>query len=139
MGLLGRESRAPERPRCRDPLAQLPFVPRGVEVVTSLPQSVAIQIRRRTNATVGACRGLWAGRLDTALMEARDAGSLQEWNDATPAQRAAVRRIAQEHAALLEFPDETSETLAFAKVTHCLLYTSPSPRDATLSRMPSSA
>ena len=25
------------------------------------------------------------------------------------------------------------------KVKHCLLYTSPSPRDATLSRMPSSA
>ena len=24
-------------------------------------------------------------------------------------------------------------------ITHCLLYTSPSPRDATLSRMPSSA
>ena len=27
----------------------------------------------------------------------------------------------------------------FARVTICLLYTSPSPRDATLSRMPSSA
>ena len=26
-----------------------------------------------------------------------------------------------------------------ARVGHCLLYTSPSPRDATLSRMPSSA
>ena len=26
-----------------------------------------------------------------------------------------------------------------AQVKHCLLYTSPSPRDATLSRMPSSA
>ena len=29
--------------------------------------------------------------------------------------------------------------VAIAKVKHCLLYTSPSPRDATLSRMPSSA
>ena len=27
----------------------------------------------------------------------------------------------------------------FQLVSHCLLYTSPSPRDATLSRMPSSA
>ena len=27
----------------------------------------------------------------------------------------------------------------FAKINDCLLYTSPSPRDATLSRMPSSA
>ena len=29
--------------------------------------------------------------------------------------------------------------LAFYILLHCLLYTSPSPRDATLSRMPSSA
>ena len=28
---------------------------------------------------------------------------------------------------------------AFANIHNCLLYTSPSPRDATLSRMPSSA
>ena len=30
-------------------------------------------------------------------------------------------------------------TLAYALYWVCLLYTSPSPRDATLSRMPSSA
>ena len=30
-------------------------------------------------------------------------------------------------------------TLMFKSVLSCLLYTSPSPRDATLSRMPSSA
>ena len=29
--------------------------------------------------------------------------------------------------------------LSFIVISHCLLYTSPSPRDATLSRMPSSA
>ena len=29
--------------------------------------------------------------------------------------------------------------VVFSGFTHCLLYTSPSPRDATLSRMPSSA
>ena len=29
--------------------------------------------------------------------------------------------------------------VSVAQVSHCLLYTSPSPRDATLSRMPSSA
>ena len=32
-----------------------------------------------------------------------------------------------------------SATLSGDTFTHCLLYTSPSPRDATLSRMPSSA
>ena len=36
---------------------------------------------------------------------------------------------------------ETDFSLEFDKIIHhsCLLYTSPSPRDATLSRMPSSA
>ena len=33
----------------------------------------------------------------------------------------------------------TQQRLRFARDMHCLLYTSPSPRDATLSRMPSSA
>ena len=32
-----------------------------------------------------------------------------------------------------------AEALQKAKISVCLLYTSPSPRDATLSRMPSSA
>ena len=38
-------------------------------------------------------------------------------------------------------PQETREWLEAldAIIEHCLLYTSPSPRDATLSRMPSSA
>ena len=34
---------------------------------------------------------------------------------------------------------EISENMKVRIVTTCLLYTSPSPRDATLSRMPSSA
>ena len=46
-----------------------------------------------------------------------------------------------ESAAALEkassFDDERSEMAAI--ISDCLLYTSPSPRDATLSRMPSSA
>ena len=33
----------------------------------------------------------------------------------------------------------TCKTIIFRETTTCLLYTSPSPRDATLSRMPSSA
>ena len=36
---------------------------------------------------------------------------------------------------VLDVPGETM----FDKMQHCLLYTSPSPRDATLSRMPSTA
>ena len=34
---------------------------------------------------------------------------------------------------------EKALVLRFGEVVTCLLYTSPSPRDATLSRMPSSA
>ena len=36
-------------------------------------------------------------------------------------------------------PDERSTELFIDNLMNCLLYTSPSPRDATLSRMPSSA
>ena len=38
-----------------------------------------------------------------------------------------------------EIMPSSAEQLLLAGVTTCLLYTSPSPRDATLSRMPSSA
>ena len=34
---------------------------------------------------------------------------------------------------------EWTEAVSVCVCVHCLLYTSPSPRDATLSRMPSSA
>ena len=36
-------------------------------------------------------------------------------------------------------PDDAAAAAGGARVLACLLYTSPSPRDATLSRMPSSA
>ena len=36
-------------------------------------------------------------------------------------------------------PEEREANQAMQKIMPCLLYTSPSPRDATLSRMPSSA
>ena len=35
--------------------------------------------------------------------------------------------------------EESCNRLIFSLLNNCLLYTSPSPRDATLSRMPSSA
>ena len=38
-----------------------------------------------------------------------------------------------------EMPIDISNLMVFNPATGCLLYTSPSPRDATLSRMPSSA
>ena len=44
--------------------------------------------------------------------------------------------------AAARIPDEYDQAIAIdkvAKAANCLLYTSPSPRDATLSRMPSSA
>ena len=38
-----------------------------------------------------------------------------------------------------EMGEQTAKALGFNTQVVCLLYTSPSPRDATLSRMPSSA
>ena len=39
----------------------------------------------------------------------------------------------------IELADEEAMEVETEEYRHCLLYTSPSPRDATLSRMPSSA
>ena len=41
--------------------------------------------------------------------------------------------------AIIDNEKSTSEWLSYGLDYSCLLYTSPSPRDATLSRMPSSA
>ena len=40
---------------------------------------------------------------------------------------------------LINFAHDDFEQTRILQYAHCLLYTSPSPRDATLSRMPSSA
>ena len=40
---------------------------------------------------------------------------------------------------IIEYLGDNGRLVAFDQDTDCLLYTSPSPRDATLSRMPSSA
>ena len=51
-------------------------------------------------------------------------------------------RVATEErpgAVLLELPEDIAREETDAHLFTCLLYTSPSPRDATLSRMPSSA
>ena len=50
----------------------------------------------------------------------------------------ALIRPATEHP-VQEINTTTDTRDYLAKSRHCLLYTSPSPRDATLSRMPSSA
>ena len=57
----------------------------------------------------------------------------------------AGKALLREFYEVTDFYDSDSESyseekiVAFRKLFTCLLYTSPSPRDATLSRMPSSA
>ena len=48
-------------------------------------------------------------------------------------------RITKEIQVFEGTPEEVSEKVKTVTKKYCLLYTSPSPRDATLSRMPSSA
>ena len=75
---------------------------------------------------------------------ARRADALAQVRDALPAERGRT------HHALVVDMDDTDALRAAVEthvaahpvhilVNNCLLYTSPSPRDATLSRMPSSA
>ena len=55
---------------------------------------------------------------------------------------AELRRILTENNSIAVVglsANESRPSFFAAKYMHCLLYTSPSPRDATLSRMPSSA
>ena len=53
---------------------------------------------------------------------------------------AAQQKAAESLAEVMSSIDGVNATVdTRTSGTHCLLYTSPSPRDATLSRMPSSA
>ena len=68
----------------------------------------------------------WPGRAAAAVVQPD--GSIERWGDTTePFALASVTKLL------------TAMTVLIAHEEGCLLYTSPSPRDATLSRMPSSA
>ena len=67
---------------------------------------------------------IWRPEGGTALMTVRDLGRVLQSDGVIDAAQLATARASQEK-------DPTRRL--------CLLYTSPSPRDATLSRMPSSA
>ena len=57
----------------------------------------------------------------------------------TPVQEAATADLVEGENRILVAPTGSGKTEAAVLPIACLLYTSPSPRDATLSRMPSSA
>ena len=70
------------------------------------------------------------------------AGLVSLWLLATPIVSTALGRVIEAYPALdiSSLPDTSKLAMVVAGSSHfCLLYTSPSPRDATLSRMPSSA
>ena len=61
------------------------------------------------------------------------------WHDAGEQQDWVVETRRELHRTPELLFDEKKTSAKIAQVLTCLLYTSPSPRDATLSRMPSSA
>ena len=80
--------------------------------------------------------------IDRAAMRAGKGGSdayLDEWRRVTTSIEAegALDDIAQRLGEEIE--SQVSDEQLAVLVKHCLLYTSPSPRDRSLSRMPSSA
>ena len=90
-----------------------------------------------------------AGRIDGSDMADHDTGSSTEMEPMSPRSRAASDlrcqpcRPSRSGRCSVESqgePEDAREEEAQSqKAMDCLLYTSPSPRDATLSRMPSSA
>ena len=92
----------------------------------------------------------WATTFDPAALEGRLAeleermGAPDFWDDAATAARvsadhAAVRDRLEEYRGLTSELADLGELAELARAEGCLLYTSPSPRDRTRSRMPSSA
>ena len=69
------------------------------------------------------------------LEEAAHAAKLREQNESQPAQSNRPTWRLQ----LLRHPNQRPDSLSRIRKSGCLLYTSPSPRDRTRSRMPSSA
>ena len=88
-------------------------------------------------------RGHGAGNLDKCLTEAR---SKNPWlrEGSSTAQQQMIRRYRKALKDSFDAPGRgrprhKTKKKSRPSLTYCLLYTSPSPRDATLSRMPSSA
>ena len=73
-----------------------------------------------------------------ALMLAKQAEA-DEAKAKAEAEAAEAKREAEEAKAKAEAEAKAAKEKAEKEAADCLLYTSPSPRDATLSRMPSSA
>ena len=74
-----------------------------------------------------------SGGVDSALVAY---SAYEKLGKSAIAVTADYKTLAQEE---LEYAKKISSEIGIRHIVICLLYTSPSPRDATLSRMPSSA
>ena len=63
----------------------------------------------------------------------------EEAKDFAEANLKGYKRTAYQQACQLGLEDRTKDSFRIHNYLYCLLYTSPSPRDGLLSRMPSSA
>ena len=105
--------------RVRDLLQAPPWVPRGLQLfkdASEISVNVQTEVRQRTNATVGALRGLWRGRLELDEVTKRARHSDTEWVDSSPHKTQTVCSIAAHHAEMELTRCETPDGDAFAKV-----------------------
>ena len=110
--------------------------------IAGLPQAAVLILLHQTNVDLNVIYCLRSNNLPTHAGEVAFPGGKREEKDATL--RDTALREAQEEVNLglkdVEVLGEISSVQSrFGLSVTCLLYTSPSPRDATLSRMPSSA
>ena len=76
--------------RARDPLQALPWVPRGLQLLkdaSEISLQTQAEVRQRTNATIGALRGLWRGRLELSEVAKQEKHSEAEWAGSSPHQK----------------------------------------------------
>ena len=84
----------------------------------------------------------WEADLKDGLLEAFMANVVAPWNATAEADEDTLLNywvVDEAKTCVKVYQRFTSSAAALAQFTTCLLYTSPSPRDGLLSRMPSSA
>ena len=129
--------------------AKIQVVPRGQEDTKEMPAHLKVLADRGMYDRARRALRPWAvlivrylsGRRGAKQATVRGIGRVVFEGSANPTYRALVQSLLLDYLGLAKTGRETRTLVEIFRESFpgCLLYTSPSPRDATLSRMPSSA
>ena len=104
--------------------------------LTENPEIVKLILEKKPNLVLESVSGT---AVQKALADLRHLLDISDRSDATNNRVDALQKIVAMYVEHLGDDIDIVSAIRVGQVNICLLYTSPSPRDATLSRMPSSA